>query len=141
LADAATLAGWEALDRGALDRAWRLHETAKHAAREAGSPSRLAYAIGQQSYVLLDLDQTDQAVEQLAHARTLGAGAPALLRTWLAAAHGEALAAAGDRDGAFAAFDAARAGLPADSADGVLPYLLLSDGHLDRWRGHALTRL
>ena len=37
LADAAMLAGWEALDRGSLKLAWEHHETAKAAAREAGS--------------------------------------------------------------------------------------------------------
>lgn len=141
LADAAALAGWEALDRGALARAWHLHETAKSAAREAGSTSRLAYAVGQQSFVLLALGDTDAANRQLDHARSLGATAPPLLRTWLAAAHGEALAALGERDGALSAFDAAGNALPAETEHPDLPFLMLNDGHLDRWRGHALTHL
>jgi tetratricopeptide (TPR) repeat protein len=143
LADAATLAGWEALDRGALRRAWRLHETARAAAREAGSPARLAYAIAQQAFILLDLGDPTAAADQIAHARTLAtlAAVPALLATWLAAAHGEALAATGDRDAALAAFDDAGALLPTEHHHPDLPFIMLSDGHLSRWRGAALTRL
>jgi tetratricopeptide (TPR) repeat protein len=143
LADAATLAGWEALDRGSLAQAWRLHETAKAAAREAGLPVRLAYAIAQQAFVLLDLGDTEAAVTQFDYARSLGTSSavPALLATWLAAAHGEALAATGDRDHALAAFDSAHGLLPAEHDHPDLPFLMLSEGHLSRWRGHALTRL
>src|SRR5215475_8563172 len=113
LADAATLAGWEALDRGAMRRAWRLHETARAAAREAPTT----------------------AADQIAHARTLAtpAAVPALLATWLAAAHGEALAATGNRDAALAAFDHAATLLPTEHQHPALPFLILSDGHLSRW--------
>jgi tetratricopeptide (TPR) repeat protein len=143
LTDAATLAGWEALDRGALLRAWQLHETAKAAAREAGSPARLAYATAQQASILLDLGDTTAAAAQIEHARTLGTSTavPALLATWLAAAHGEALAATGNRDAALAAFDHAATLLPTEHYHPDLPFIMLSDGHLSRWRGSALTRL
>jgi tetratricopeptide (TPR) repeat protein len=64
-----------------------------------------------------------------------------LLRAWLAAAHGEALAANGARDAALRAFDDAHALLPADPADPELPFLFLGGAHLDRWRGNALAQL
>jgi tetratricopeptide (TPR) repeat protein len=139
LAEAASLAGWEALDRGALARAWKLHETAKAAAREAGSPVRLAYAIGQQACILLDLGETAAAADQMAYAKSLGTSAavPPLLVTWLTAAHGEALAATGDRDAALAAFDQAHRLLPTEYDHPDLPFIMLNDGHLSRWRGAA----
>jgi tetratricopeptide (TPR) repeat protein len=64
-----------------------------------------------------------------------------LLRAWLAAAHGEGLAAAGRRDDALRAFDAAGGLLPSDPVDPSLPFLFLGGAHLDRWRGNALARL
>ncbi len=68
----------------------------KHAAREADSAALLAHATAEQVFVLIDLDETTAAVDQLAHARTIASGtATPLLRAWLAAAHGETLAAAG----------------------------------------------
>jgi tetratricopeptide (TPR) repeat protein len=63
------------------------------------------------------------------------------LRAWLAAAHGETLAATGHRDYALRAFDDADALLPADPADPALPFLFLGGAHLDRWRGSALAQL
>ncbi|MGH3903949.1 MAG: tetratricopeptide repeat protein [Pseudonocardiaceae bacterium] len=142
LVEASTLAGWQALDRAAPGQAWAHYERAKAAARESGSPALLAHATAEQAFVLLDLDETAAAVEQLVHARSLAdhAAAP-LLRAWLAAAHGEALAAAGHAADARRAFDTADALLPVDPADPELPFVFLADSHLDRWRGHALTRI
>ncbi|GAB3446289.1 tetratricopeptide repeat protein [Actinophytocola sediminis] len=142
LTEASALAGWEALDRNAIRQAWDHHERAKSAAREAESPLLLAHATAQQAFILIDLGQVDQAVEQLAQARTVTRDtAPALLSSWLAAAHGEGLAAAGHRDDALRAFDAAAGQLPNDPVDPSLPFLFLAGAHLDRWRGHALSRL
>ncbi|MDV6012226.1 tetratricopeptide repeat protein [Haloechinothrix sp. LS1_15] len=142
LAEASALAGWEALDRNAIRQAWQHHETAKAAAREAESPALLAHATAQQAFILTDLDHPQAAVDQLAHARTLAEHtAPALLRAWLAAAHGEGLAATGHREGALRAFDQAASLLPDDPTDPELPFLFLGGAHLDRWRGHALARL
>src|SRR5262249_57324257 len=126
------LAGWEALDRGDHHRAWRLHETAKAAAREAGQPARLAYAIAQQAFILLDLDDTEAAADQIAHARTLATPAtvPARLPTCLAAAHGEALAATRNRDAALAALDHAATLLPTTHPPPRLPFIPLRDRHL-----------
>lgn len=142
LSELAALAGWEALDRYAIRRAWDHHEVAKRAAREADSAALLAHATAQQALVLAELREVRHAVDQLEVARTLvGRTAPGVLRAWLAAAHGEGLAAAGQRDEALRAFDAASTLLPPDPADPMLPFLFLEGAHLDRWRGHALARL
>lgn len=142
LAELGALAGWEALDRFAIGQAWEHHERAKLAAREADSPALLAHATAQQAFILVDLGETGAAVEQLGQARLLvKRTAPALLRAWLAAAHGEGLAAAGRRDDALRAFDAASGLLPSDPVDPALPFLFLGGVHLDRWRGHALAKL
>jgi hypothetical protein len=142
LVEASTLAGWQALDRAAFGQAWIHYERAKIAAREADSPALLAHATAEQAFVLLDLEETTAAVDQLAHARSIANGAATpLLRAWLAAAHGETLAAAGHADDAQRAFDTANALLPADPVDPALPFLFLGDSHLDRWRGHALARI
>jgi tetratricopeptide (TPR) repeat protein len=142
LSELGALAGWEALDRYEIGRAWEHHESAKQGAREADAPGLLAHAVAQQAFILSELGEVRAAVEQLAEARMLvRRTAPRLLRAWLAAAHGEGLAAAGRRDEALRAFDAAGALLPADPVDPALPFLFLESVHLDRWRGHALARL
>jgi tetratricopeptide (TPR) repeat protein len=142
LTEVAALAGWEALDRNAIRQAWDLHETAKAAAREAGSTVLLAHATAQQAFILIDMGEMAGAVEQIAAARSLAEDAvPPLLRAWLAAAHGESLAATGDRDNALRAFDNAYALLPTEPVDAAMPYLFLADAHLDRWRGNAMSRL
>ena len=142
LTDARTLAGWTALDRGSQLQAWRYHEDAKISAREAGKPHLLAHAAAQQAVILLDLGDPAGAVELLEFARAVaGDRTTSLLRTWLAAAHGEGLAAHGRRDDALRAFDQADTALPADPVDPEMPFLLLNSDHLARWRGSALTKL
>lgn len=142
LTDASTLAGWQALDRADIRQAWDLHEKAKTAAREAEAPVLLAHATAQQAFILIDMGELQAAVEQLTHARAIAERtAPALLRSWLAAAHGEGLAAHGERDDSLRAFDAANALLPSDPVDAALPFLFLGGTHLDRWRGNALSQL
>ena len=101
LAEASALAGWLALDRDDHDQAWRHHERAKHAAREADSPVLLAHATAQEAFILVGLNDADSAATQVAHARALADGGPALMSAWLAAAHGETLAASGNRDDAL----------------------------------------
>jgi tetratricopeptide (TPR) repeat protein len=142
LVEASTLAGWQALDRAAVGQAWTHYERAKAAAREAESTALLAHATAEQAFVLIDLNETNTAVDQLAHARSIAnCTATPLLRAWLAAAHGETLATAGHADGARRAFDTASDLLPADPIDSALPFLFLGDSHLDRWRGNALARV
>lgn len=142
LVEASTLAGWQALDRAAVGQAWTHYERAKAAAREADSAALLAHATAEQAFVLVDLNETTAAVDQLAHARSIANGtATPLLRAWLAAAHGETIAAAGHADDVRRAFDTASDLLPADPIDPALPFLFLGDSHLDRWRGNALARV
>jgi hypothetical protein len=62
-----------------------------------------------------------------------------ILRAWLAAAHGEALAAHADQTASLHAFDQAAELLPGDPTD-EHPYVALDPVHLARWRGHALAR-
>ncbi|USX49474.1 tetratricopeptide repeat protein [Lentzea sp. HUAS12] len=142
LTDARTLAGWTALDRGSQLQAWQYHEDAKVSAREADSPHLLAHAAAQQAVILLDIGQPAEAVELLEYARYVAENrAPSLLQSWLAAAHGEGLAADGQRDAALRAFDDASSLLPANPVDPEMPFLLLNDGQLVRWRGSSLLRL
>jgi hypothetical protein len=54
LAGASTLAAWQAIDSGAVERAWRHYESAKRAARDAEAPMYLAHAMAEQAYVLCD---------------------------------------------------------------------------------------
>lgn len=142
LSELGTLAGWEALDRHAIMQAWDHHEQAKQAARNADAPGLLAHATAQQAFILTDIGSISTAVTQLEDARNqVKRTAPRLLRAWLAAAHGEGLAAAGQRDHAFRAFDTANSLLPPDPSDPAFPFLFLEGAHLERWRGHALARL
>lgn len=142
LTEASTLAGWESLDRNAITQSWEHYQRAKSAAREAGSVALLAHATAEQAFVLIDLGEPMLALDQLGEARALADDVTTpLLRAWLAAAHGEGHAAAGQRDEALQAFDDAKALLPADARDPALPFLFLGDSHLDRWRGNALARL
>lgn len=142
LTEVSTLAGWNALDRNAYGQAWRHYERAKAAAREARSVPLLAHATAEQAFVLIDIGEVQEAARQLAHARSIAEGvAPPLLRSWLAAAHGEGLAATGERDDALRAFDAADALLPQNPQDPALPFIFLGGSNLDRWRGNALAKL
>jgi tetratricopeptide (TPR) repeat protein len=142
LVEAATLAGWEALDRAALRAAWDHHEVALLAAREAESPALLAHAMAQQAMVLVDLGEAEIAVDRVVEARKLAGGSVShLLSAWLAAAEGEIRAAAGDPSGALRAFDDADGLIPPEPQDPDLPFLFLADGHLDRWRGHVLAQV
>src|SRR3954454_892946 len=107
LGQAAALAGWQALDMGRLDDAWKLHETAKAAARESDRTTGLVYASAQQAYVLLDADRPRDALGLIRSARaSAGRSTPPVLRAWLFAAEGEALAVLGERDTALRTLDA-----------------------------------
>jgi tetratricopeptide (TPR) repeat protein len=141
LAQASSLAGWQALDLGRPDRAWALYEAAKSAARESRDPAVLAHVTAEQAYTLMDLGRVDDAVEQIRHARQVsGRRIPAMLRAWLWAAEAEALAAAGEDHRARAALDQAEWAMSRAGGD-VLPYVFLNEMHFARWRGHCLARL
>lgn len=143
LADAAALAGWQALDVGAISRAWECYEIAGEAGRISGCPELLAHARGEQSYALLDLGQPVQALHLVRQARhEAGTAIPVRMTSWLWSAEAELAAAAGLDTDARHALDHATAALPAGPAeDPDLPYLSLDEHHLTRWRGSALARL
>ncbi|GLY82017.1 XRE family transcriptional regulator [Actinoallomurus iriomotensis] len=142
LADASALAGWQALDVGTSRESWEHFERAKAAAREAEDPSLLAFATAEQAYVLLDLGDAERATELVSHARNqAGTALPALMRTWLAAAHAEMFTATGNADDAARRTLDEASGLLPDEPDDVPPYLVLSKSHLARWRGNCLARL
>jgi transcriptional regulator with XRE-family HTH domain len=99
LADAAALAGWQAVDMGRLPAAWRHFETATAAAREAADDALTAFAAGEQAYVLLDLGQPDLALEKVRAVHDQAADRiPRMLRGWLHAAEAEMAAAARQQD-------------------------------------------
>lgn len=141
LTDAHTLAGWQSLDRGETGAAWNHYRHARDAAHAAESTALHAHALAEQAVVLADVGRTADAAQMSARARAIGTDGSPLLRAWLAAAHGEALAATGDVTASLHAFDDAHDLLPAElqpAGDG--PYLALDAAHLARWRGHALAR-
>jgi hypothetical protein len=143
LVDAHTLAGWQSLDRGEIAKAWWHYGRAGEAALITESSALRAHALAKQAVVLSDVGRTADAAHMTGHARSLGRSGSAMVRTWLAAAHGEALAAAGQRTDSLRAFDEAIATMPSgcttDSDEE--PYVGLDDVHLARWRGHALARI
>ncbi|WP_329063500.1 hypothetical protein [Amycolatopsis sp. NBC_01480] len=141
LAELGTLAGWQALDLGRVAESWRHYERAKGAALQSGNARFEVHTTAEQSFALLDVGETSAAVEVLAATEIRARHAvDRLLRSWLAAAHGEALAADGQRSASLRAFDRAGALLPSGSSDADGPYVALDPVHLERWRGHALAR-
>ncbi|WAL63765.1 hypothetical protein ORV05_22515 [Amycolatopsis cynarae] len=140
LSEISTLAGWQALDMGRPSEAWQHYEQAKSAGRESGLPAYEAHATAEQAFVLLDLDDNAAAVNLLEQARRQAeATASRALRAWLAAAHGEGLAANQQGSTALHTFDQAANLLPSEPpGDG--PFVALDPTHLTRWRGHALAR-
>ncbi|GAB2751963.1 hypothetical protein GCM10010442_82120 [Kitasatospora kifunensis] len=144
LAGAATLAAWQALDVGAVERAWRHYELAKRAASEAEAPMYLAHAMAEQAYVLSDAGRPEMAVDLVRDAqRTGGSKVSPRLAAWLFAAEAELCAKAGLADDCRRALDQAEAALPAgeDTRDPDMASIFLNASHLARWRGNALAIL
>ncbi|WP_235006410.1 helix-turn-helix transcriptional regulator [Nocardiopsis sp. JB363] len=142
LAEAASLTAWQALDSGQPATSWRYYETAKAAARESEDPAVLAYVSAEQIYVLMDSDRRREAlaiITAINHGKT--GSLPPLLRSWLWAAEAEVHAALGEKTRPRKALDRAFAILPSESHDPALPFLMLDQTHLLRWRGHCLARL
>ena len=141
LSEMHTLAGWQALDLGNLTDSWHHYQHARAAAAQSGSIPHEAHAAAEQAFVLIDTGATRDAVELLDHARQRAAPAgPRILQAWLAAAHGEALAAHTDRIASLHAFDHAADLLTRHPIGDEKPYVALNAVHLARWRGHALAR-
>lgn len=142
VADAAALAGWQALDIGAIGEAWAHYESAKDAAREAESPALLAHAMAEQAVLLLDVGKADPAVELIQAATDLiKKRGPPLLTAWLHATEAEAWSVAAKDLECRGLLDAAAALLPCDTSDPAFPFIFLNDSHMARWRGNCLVRL
>jgi len=142
LSELHALAGWQALDTGNLNGSWRHYTRAATAASQSGDPGFAAHSAAGQAFVLIDLGDTGEAAELLETAREgTQRRTCRLMRSWLAAAHGEALAADQRRAESLRAFDQAHSLLPDASTNGDGPYVVLDHIHLGRWRGHALARL
>jgi hypothetical protein len=141
LAELSMLAGWQALDLRDAVGAWHHYEEARFAARESQSLSYIAHTTAQQAFVLIDINKPTEASELLGEARSLAANStPSLTRSWLAAAHGEALAACKAESASLRAFDNAAELLQSkEPSDDGCPYVALDAVHLDRWRGHGLA--
>ena len=140
LADASALAGWQAIDMGRLPRAWAQFERATAAAREAGDPCLLAFAAGEQAYVLLDLHRPAEALAMVRAAyEETHAAIPHQVRGWLRAAEAEMAAAAGEEPTCRKALDNATREVGHGPAGEDLPYLALNETHLARWRGNCLV--
>ena len=138
LADASALAGWQAIDMGRLPRAWEHFERATAAAREAGDTCLLAFAGGEQAYVLLDLHRPKDALAMVrATFDETRAAVPHQIRGWLRAAEAEMAAAAGLENTCRQALDYAADEIGHGPSD--LPYLALNETHLTRWRGNCLV--
>jgi transcriptional regulator with XRE-family HTH domain len=142
LAGAATLAAWQALDVGAVERAWRHYELGKRAAQEAEEPMYLAHATAEQAYVLCDAGRAPMAVELIRDAQRLGGEAMSpRLKAWLYAAEAEICARAGLQKECRRALEDAVRCLPSgvEARDPDMLSIFLNEGHLARWRGNALA--
>ncbi|MDX2678488.1 XRE family transcriptional regulator [Streptomyces soliscabiei] len=142
LAGAATLAAWQALDVGAVERAWGQYELAKRAAHEAEEPMFLAHATAEQAYVLCDAGRLPLAVQLIREAQRIGAKAKSpRLTAWLYAAEAEICARAGKPDDCQRALEKATHALPPgmEARDPDMPSIFLNEQHLTRWRGSALA--
>ncbi|MFJ6543201.1 XRE family transcriptional regulator [Streptomyces sp. NPDC091385] len=144
LAGASTLAAWQAIDSGAVERAWRHYELAKRAARDAEAPMYLAHAMAEQAYVLCEAGRPALGVDLVRDAqRTVGRSGSARLHAWLYAAEAELCAHAGMADDCRRALDAALASIPpaSEDRDPDMLSIFLNDAHLARWRGNVLALL
>jgi hypothetical protein len=140
LSEMHTLAGWQALDLGDITGSWQHYEQSRSAAAQSDSIAHESHAAAEQAFVLIDAGATRDAVNLLDNARRRADTTTSrILQAWLAAAHGEALAAHGGRTASLRAFDQSAELLPDDPSD-ERPYVALDAVHLARWRGHALAR-
>ncbi len=142
LAGAATLAAWQALDVGAVERAWRHYELGKRAAQEAEEPMYLVHAMAEQANVLLDAGRPELAVNVVQNAQREAKGRVSpRLQAWLHAAEAEVYAHTEQPDECRRALDRAATALPggAEDRDPDMLSIFLNAGHLARWRGNLLA--
>ena len=93
------LAGWQALDLGDIAEAWQHYGHSRSAAAQSNSIPHESHAAAGQAIALREAGATGDAVDLLDSARRQAEPAsPRVLRSWLAATHGETLVAHDDRD-------------------------------------------
>jgi hypothetical protein len=141
LADAASLAGWQALDVLSVDSAWRLFQTASLAAQQAQDPMTYAFARMEQAHVVAEISGrvTAAGMAESVWEETKNLVCPGM-RCWMAAATAELAADAGDADTAVARVILAESTVEALDEEQP-PYLVFDGTHLDRWIGHTLAIL
>ena len=140
-AETAALAGWQALDLGKPRRSWTLHQQGRSLALESADQAVIGHVTAQAGYAMLDAGRPAEGLARIRAARRATAQrAPALMRSWLWAAEGEAHSACGQADDARRCLDRAGEVLGRDEGES-LPYLALDSNHLARWRGHCLARV
>jgi tetratricopeptide (TPR) repeat protein len=139
--EVASLAAWQALDLGRPGAAWSYYCLATRAAREAGHRELHAYVMAETSYVLLFGGQVREALSLVKRARHLAArGTTPRLRAWLAAAHAEASAIAGNAGETLRALDQAdEAFQQVEPGSGPRWLSYFDRAHLVRWKGHCLV--
>jgi hypothetical protein len=100
----------------------------------------LAFAAGEQAYVLLDLGQPSEALDKVrvVYDQTHDA-VPHQMRGWLRAAKAEMAAVARQHGDCHRALDLASTELGYGPSGQDLPYLALDSTHLARWRGNCLV--
>lgn len=141
LADAAALAGWQALDVGAMDQSWRLFETASRAAQQADDPQLYAFARMEQAHVLADLTSAATAADLAVAIWTASdARVSKPFRCWMSAATAEMLAGAGYGREARQMLRRSQE-LENSLGDARPAYLVFDPVHLTRWAGHTLALL
>jgi tetratricopeptide (TPR) repeat protein len=138
--EVASLAAWQALDLGRPGAAWSYYCLATRAAREAGQRELHAYVVAETSYVLLFGGQLREALSLVKRARYLARGTRPRLRAWLAAAHAEASAIAGNAADTLRALDQAdEAFQQVEPGSGPRWLSYFDQTHLVRWKGHCLV--
>jgi len=134
------LAGKRSIFENAME-SWRYYEQGKVAASESGVGAFEVHTAAQQAFVLVDIDRSAEAVNLLASARTRAINSSStLLRSWLAAAHGEALAASQQNKESLQAFDDASNLLSKGAIVSDGPYVVLDSviwivGAVMPWQG------
>lgn len=137
LADAAALAGWQAMDVGAMDQAWRFFELASSAAMRANDSSMFAFARLEQAHIVHELAGASVAsrlAESIWTETRRRVSEP--VRCWMAAAVAELQAVDAPTSSRRML---AKAESLIDAVDAAPAYVVLDRAHLARWRGHTLV--
>lgn len=139
LSDAAALAGWQALDVGGLDQAWRFFELASASALRANDFSMFAFARLEQAHIVHELAGSHVAAQLADSVWTeMRRRVSEPVRCWMAAAVAELQA---EEAPASSRRMLARAEALVDAIEAAPAYVVLDRVHLARWRGHTLVEM